>query len=368
MTAQANPLQPWTFDELVREGMSLIPGHAPEWTNHNPSDPGITLVELLAYFTEVLVYRLSRVTPDAKLQFLRLLKGAQWTDWRRLVGAPAEAIDQAIDQAVRELGHCECATTAADFEQLAIEAARAHLGPNSHVRALCVGGADLERSLRGVRIGDARAHVTVVVVPQRELEPDAVALLCAQVRRRLGAHCLLTARLHVIGPVYLHLALGFRIALRPGVAPQQALAAIDANLQRRFGPWMDDEPPAEPRPLGKPVRMTEITEVIDNTEGVDFVEDVIISGMSAHAGELFDVGSRVGIRIGVYSTLGLDSRLGVLPSLGTQRMQRDDAGKLTSIVLQPWEVARLHLAPDAVHTIGPVTPHERPTTGEDDGR
>ena len=368
MTAQANPLKPWTFDELVREGMSLIPGHAPDWTNHNPSDPGITLVELLAYFTEVLVYRLSRVTPDAKLQFLRLLKGARWTDWRLLVGAPAEAIDRALDQAVRELGHCECATTAADFEQLAIEAASAHLGPNSHVRALCVGSANLERSLRGARVGDSRAHVTVVVVPQRELEPDAVALLCAQVRQQLGAHCLLTTRLHVIGPVYLHLALGFRIALRPDVTRQQALAAIDANLQRRFGPWLDDAPPAEPRPLGTPVRMTEITAVIDNTEGIDFVEDVILSGMSGHANELFDVGSRVGIQIGVYSTLGLDSRLGVLPGLGAQRMQRDDAGKVTSIMLQPWEVARLHIAADAVQMIGPVAAPERPTTGADDGR
>ena len=36
------------FDDLVREGLALLPAYAPEWTDHNPSDPGVTLVELLA--------------------------------------------------------------------------------------------------------------------------------------------------------------------------------------------------------------------------------------------------------------------------------------------------------------------------------
>ena len=66
-----------TFDDLVAEGVTLLPTLAPEWTNHNPSDPGITLLELLAYFTELLVYRLGRVTPASKLQFLKLLGGRE---------------------------------------------------------------------------------------------------------------------------------------------------------------------------------------------------------------------------------------------------------------------------------------------------
>jgi hypothetical protein len=41
-----------SWDDLMKEGRSLIPAWAPEWTNHNPSDPGITLVELFAYFSE----------------------------------------------------------------------------------------------------------------------------------------------------------------------------------------------------------------------------------------------------------------------------------------------------------------------------
>ncbi len=125
----------WTFDELVREGTSLIPAYAPEWTNHNPSDPGITLLELLAYFSEILAYRALRITPDAKLHFLRLLegsvpriKGTIAFPSDVLIGAPSSAIDEAIRARVEALSSMECAVTPADFERLAVDAAATYRG------------------------------------------------------------------------------------------------------------------------------------------------------------------------------------------------------------------------------------------------
>ena len=49
-----------SYTDLVEEARRLIPTYAPEWTNHNPSDPGIMLIELFAYLTEMLIYRLNR--------------------------------------------------------------------------------------------------------------------------------------------------------------------------------------------------------------------------------------------------------------------------------------------------------------------
>ncbi len=61
----------WT--DLVDEARALVPVYAPGWTNHNESDPGITLIELLAWITDGDVYRANRVT-DANLQaFLALI-------------------------------------------------------------------------------------------------------------------------------------------------------------------------------------------------------------------------------------------------------------------------------------------------------
>ena len=45
-----------TFNDIVEEAISMIPRYAPEWTNHNPSDPGITLIELAAWMTDLLIY------------------------------------------------------------------------------------------------------------------------------------------------------------------------------------------------------------------------------------------------------------------------------------------------------------------------
>ena len=38
-----------TFQDLVREARAMIPHYCPEWTDHDLSDPGITLIELFAW-------------------------------------------------------------------------------------------------------------------------------------------------------------------------------------------------------------------------------------------------------------------------------------------------------------------------------
>jgi hypothetical protein len=61
------------FDQLVEEARDTLPQRAPGWTDHNVSDPGITLVELLAYLTEIGLYRLDRVSAAERRAFLRLI-------------------------------------------------------------------------------------------------------------------------------------------------------------------------------------------------------------------------------------------------------------------------------------------------------
>ena len=51
------------FQDLVNEARLRIAQSCPEWTEHNVSDPGITLIELFAWMTEMVIYRLNRI-PD----------------------------------------------------------------------------------------------------------------------------------------------------------------------------------------------------------------------------------------------------------------------------------------------------------------
>jgi len=52
------------FQDIVDEAKRLIPTYCPEWTNHNVSDPGVALIELFAWMTEMTLFRLNQV-PDA---------------------------------------------------------------------------------------------------------------------------------------------------------------------------------------------------------------------------------------------------------------------------------------------------------------
>lgn len=56
-------------DELVRR----IPVYAPEWTDHNPADPGITLLELFAYLGENLLFRFNQIPESTYLELMNLL-------------------------------------------------------------------------------------------------------------------------------------------------------------------------------------------------------------------------------------------------------------------------------------------------------
>ncbi len=61
------------FQELVSEARTRIARHSPDWTEHNVSDPGITLLELFAWFTDILVYRINRIPDRLHLALLELL-------------------------------------------------------------------------------------------------------------------------------------------------------------------------------------------------------------------------------------------------------------------------------------------------------
>ena len=61
------------YDQLVAEGRAQIPRLAPRWTDHNASDPGITLLELAAWLSEQNIYRFDRPSDEALRGFARLL-------------------------------------------------------------------------------------------------------------------------------------------------------------------------------------------------------------------------------------------------------------------------------------------------------
>ncbi len=73
MSLPAPNLDDRRFQQLVDEAKRYVQQSCPEWTDHNVSDPGVTLIETFAHMVDQLVYRLNRVPEKNYLAFLDLL-------------------------------------------------------------------------------------------------------------------------------------------------------------------------------------------------------------------------------------------------------------------------------------------------------
>ncbi len=61
------------FQDLVDDAKRRIATLCPEWTDHNVSDPGVTLIETFAWMVDQLAYRLNRVPDRLYVKFLELI-------------------------------------------------------------------------------------------------------------------------------------------------------------------------------------------------------------------------------------------------------------------------------------------------------
>jgi predicted phage baseplate assembly protein len=61
------------FQDLVDDAKRLVQQRCPEWSDHNVHDPGVTLIELFAWMTDQLVYRLNRVPDRNYVKLLELI-------------------------------------------------------------------------------------------------------------------------------------------------------------------------------------------------------------------------------------------------------------------------------------------------------
>ena len=61
------------FQDLVDDAKRLVQRSCPEWTDHNVSDPGVTLIEAFASMVDQVLYRLNRVPDRNYVRFLELI-------------------------------------------------------------------------------------------------------------------------------------------------------------------------------------------------------------------------------------------------------------------------------------------------------
>jgi hypothetical protein len=270
-----------TYAELTEQARALLPRLDPGWTDHNVSDPGITLVELLAWLTEMLLFQVNEVPPANTEAFLALLNGAGWA---RPEGV---TLDQAVRQTLLGLRERTRAATAEDYEWLALHAwprteAAAQLGGAARLRRVrCVPRRNLAAADPAVRAAAAAGHLSLVVLPEPVAgagsQPDGLdEALRAALWEFLDARRTLTARHHVVGPGYVPVEVAADLALREDAPPTAALAAARAALAAFFDPFAGG-PDQTGWPFGRAVHASEVYTTLDAVALVDFVENLRLS-------------------------------------------------------------------------------------------
>ena len=69
---RARNLDDQTYEEIVTTAEGRLPWLCPVWTDHNAHDPGITILELMAWYKEMQQYHMNQVTDPLRRKLLKL--------------------------------------------------------------------------------------------------------------------------------------------------------------------------------------------------------------------------------------------------------------------------------------------------------
>jgi predicted phage baseplate assembly protein len=176
-------------------------------------------------------------------------------------GAPAETLGQAIGRAITMLAQSQRAVTLSDYETLAIQTpgtavARVKAWANTHPSFPCV---------------EALGVVTVIIVPAMPgPSPTPSPALRNAVASYLNRRRILGSRIAVVGPTYRTVAVQAQVAALAGASKSAVEQRIVTALNAFFDP-LTGGPEGTGWPFGRDVYQTEVMQVIEQVQGVDYI-------------------------------------------------------------------------------------------------
>ncbi|EMS70781.1 hypothetical protein [Ruminiclostridium cellobioparum] len=255
-----------TFEELVKEAKSLIPVYTSEWTNHNPSDPGITLVELFAWLCEMIIYRIDQIPEKNYLRFLNLL-GIQL--------AEGEELASGIRRGVQQLSECTRAVTVEDYEMLAYRALMEKPDikenfPDISARTICLANRDMEN--KKSEDTEQFGHVSVILIVSTQNQSDLMKEtynIKQYVKQYLSERKVLTNRVHVVDPDYQDIKINMLVAARD----KKLADTIRSVIEEHIDPIQGGEG-KKGWPLGRNLYKSDLYYLVERIPGIDHVKQI----------------------------------------------------------------------------------------------
>jgi hypothetical protein len=254
------------FEDLVKEAKSLIPVYAPEWTNHNPSDPGITLLELFAWLCEMVMYRIDQIPEKNYLRFINLL-GVQLED--------GEELNSGIRRGVKQLSECARAVTTQDFEKLAVKALMERPNiketyPDLAVRTICIPNRDMENAKTST--SDQFGHVSLVLIMSTANQINLMKEtydIKQYVKQYLSERKVLTNRVHVVDPDYQEVRINLQVAAKDKKLADTVRTVIESYIDPINGG--EDK---KGWSLGRKLYESDLYYLIEGITGIDHVKQM----------------------------------------------------------------------------------------------
>jgi len=257
-----------TFEQLVDEARALIPRNLPAWTDHNPSDPGVTLMELFAFLIEAAIYQINRV-PERSLE-----------NFAKLVGAPRKAnepISATLRRALDELAKKSRAITAADFELLIANEAKGFLSSSPSIARAKVFVATVDTP----NVFPKDQIVQVIIVPNEPNNPAPIptAALRQKVFEFLRACSLVTTRVRVMPPSYREVKIETTVVRdhNSRLGRETVQRNVEQALRNFLSP-LTGGVDGKGWEFGRKVFRSELYQVIEGVAGVDHAQRLLLNG------------------------------------------------------------------------------------------
>ncbi len=277
------------YQDILDEMISSIPRYSEKWTNFNPSDPGITILEILAWIFDAHLYTINQIPDESYINFVRLIAGVkeeeagslleklrsdpnsdryhiEFLEFLRKIEYDKKADTQVIDYhelkaaSLRFLNSTYRAVTEDNFAALAIEATLYRTEGPVVKRAIVHGYPDGKVEI--IIISDSHKNYNKLKkIVQDYLEP-----------RRL-----ICTRIVVMEPAYSSLKIEIDAACRPG--SEAAKEKIKRDIEKNIVEFLDPVNGGEDKkgwPYGRPVSIYELFHIIEEIGGVDHSVRIVL--------------------------------------------------------------------------------------------
>lgn len=298
MPIQLPNLDNKTYDDLMKEITASIPKYSKEWTNFNPSDPGITILELLAWISETLIYRTNRIPEESYINYLMLVSGSYRDEKGKLQHVIYDESDNAHTTLNKYLGMIENGEGNKDIQQMKAETQK-YL--NSRYRA--VTEEDFEKlvleapsEIKRTKISTTKNVVEIVLIP--EFQNRNKAGLVDAVKNFLKSRLLIGTVIDVKMAEYTEVNLKI-ILVCESYAKSKIFGSsitftsfneikdnddtVEASVAKKIFTYLDSIKGGSDRKgwfYGRKLMIYELFYLIEKVEGVKYIKEILESGGS----------------------------------------------------------------------------------------